>query len=65
MESLIHFGSAMQTDAISTDKKYPNYGRGIHEKSWNIRNLRRALSSIEDIPNVYSWQRGHGAKIGS
>ncbi len=51
----------MQTDAISADKKYTNYGRRIHEKSWNTRNLRRALSSIEDIPNLYSWQRGHGA----
>ncbi len=55
----------MQTDAISTDKKYTNYGHGIHEKSWNTRNLRRALSSIEDIPNLYSWQRGHVTKIGS
>ncbi len=55
----------MQTDAINADKKYTNYGRGIHEKSWNTRNLRRTLSSIEDIHNFYSWQHGHGAKIGS
>ncbi len=44
----------MQTDAISADKKYTNYGRGIPEKSWNTCNLRRALSSIEDILNLYS-----------
>ncbi len=55
----------MQIDAISADKKCTNYGRGIHEKSWNTRNLRRALLSIEDILNLYNWQRGHGAKIGS
>ncbi len=44
----------MHTDTISADKKYTNYGHGIHEKSWNICNLRKALSSIEDIPNLYS-----------
>ncbi len=48
----------MQTDIISADKKYTNYGCGIHEKCWNTHNLRRALSSIKDIPNLYSWQRG-------
>ena len=47
----------MQTDGISADKKYTNNGREIHEKSWNTRNLRRALSSIEDIPNLYSGTR--------
>ncbi len=55
----------MQTDAISSNKKYTNYGRGIYEKSWNTCNLHRALLSIEDIPNLYSWQRRYGAKIGS
>ncbi len=44
----------MQTDTISANKKYTNYSRGIHRKSWNTRNLRKALSSIEDIPNIYS-----------
>ena len=47
----------MQTDGISTDKKYTNNGREIYEKSWNTRNLRRALLSIEDIPNLYSGTR--------
>ena len=48
----------MQTDVISADIKYTNYGGEIHEKSWNTSNLRKALSSIEDIHNLYSWQRG-------
>ncbi len=54
----------MQTDGISADKKYTNNGREIHEKSWNTRNLHRALSSIEDIPTFIAGRAGHGAKDG-
>ncbi len=47
----------MQINILSANKKDTNYDYKIYEKSWNTCNLRRALLSIEDIPNLYSWDK--------
>lgn len=55
----------MQTDGISIHKKYTHNGRKIHEKGENTHNLRRVLSSIEDILDFYSGIRRKRRKLRS